>query len=150
QFHPGRFSEFLLFSPRESPRSFRNSHLTRTYSTPKLADIARSQLLDRHRHHRHLFGGLIRGVCAVCVGAQAHWLLGYTYTGLAIGKEALDLSERITHPFTLGWALVMNAILHLNRDEPELALQRIEAAEALLAEQQIGSYLNPRSYAVLR
>jgi predicted ATPase len=71
-------------------------------------------------------------------------LLGYADAGLAIGREALDLSERITHPFTFGSALVMNAMLHLDRDEPELALQRIEAAEALAAEQRIGLVLEPQ------
>ena len=38
----------------------------------------------------------------------------------------------------------MNAILHLDRDEPEMALQRIEAAEALVAEQRIGLVLEPQ------
>jgi ATP/maltotriose-dependent transcriptional regulator MalT len=38
----------------------------------------------------------------------------------------------------------MNAVLHLDREEPELALQRIEAAEALVADQRIGLVLEPR------
>ena len=77
------------------------------------------------------------------MGAQAHWLLGYPDTGLALGREALDLAERIAHPFTLGASLVMNAMLHLDRDEPELALQRIETANALVAEQRIGLVVEP-------
>ena len=56
----------------------------------------------------------------------------------------MALSERISHPFTLGAALVMNAVLHLDREEPELALQRIEASEALVADQRIGLVLGPR------
>lgn len=99
---------------------------------------------ERHRSHRLLYGGHDPGVCAGYMGAQAHWSLGYPDTGLAIGREALALSERITHPFTLGSALVMNAMLHLDRDEPELALQRIEAAEALAVEQRIGLVLEPQ------
>jgi tetratricopeptide (TPR) repeat protein len=99
---------------------------------------------ERHRHHRQLFGGHDPGVCAGYMGAQAHWLLGYADTGLAIGKEALALSERITHPFTLGATLIMSAMLHLDREEPEVALQRIEAAEALVAEQRIGLVLEPQ------
>jgi predicted ATPase len=70
-------------------------------------------------------------------------LFGYPDTGLAMGSEALVLAERIAHPFTLGASLVMNAMLHLDRDEPELALQRIEAANALAAEQRIGLVLEP-------
>jgi predicted ATPase len=56
----------------------------------------------------------------------------------------LALAERIAHPFTLGTALLMNAVLHLDRDEPEAALQRIEAAEALAEEQRIGLVLEPQ------
>jgi len=68
------------------------------------------------------------------MGAQAHWLLGHPDTGVQIGNEALALAERIAHPFTLGAALVMQAMVHLDRDEPEMALQRIEAAEVLAVE----------------
>jgi len=99
---------------------------------------------DRHRSHRLLYGGHDPGVCAGYMGAQARWLLGYPDTALAIGREAWALAERIAHPFTLGTALVMNAMLHLDRDEPELALQRIQAAEALVAEQRIGLVLEPQ------
>jgi hypothetical protein len=99
---------------------------------------------ERHRSHRLLYGGHDPGVCAGYMGAQAHWLLGYPNTGLTLGREALDLAERIAHPFTLGASLVMNAMLHLDRDEPELALQRIEAVKALVAEQRIGLVLEPQ------
>jgi hypothetical protein len=99
---------------------------------------------ERHRSHRQLYGGHDPGACALYVGAQVHWLLGQPDTGLAIGREALGLAERIAHPFTLGAALVMNAMLHLDRDEPEVTLQRIEAAEALVAEQRIGLVLEPQ------
>ena len=99
---------------------------------------------ERHRLHRQLYGGHDPGACALYMGAQAHWSLGYPDTGLAIGREALALAERIAHPFTLGTALLMNAVLHLDRDEPEVALQRIEAAEALAEEQRIGLVLEPQ------
>jgi hypothetical protein len=98
---------------------------------------------ERHRVHRHFYGGHDPGTCAHYMGAQALWLLGYPDTGLAVGREALALAERIAHPFTSGAALVMSAMLHLDRDEPDLALQRIEAAEALAAEQRIGLVLEP-------
>jgi tetratricopeptide (TPR) repeat protein len=98
---------------------------------------------ERHRHHRLLYGGHDPGVCARYMGAQAYWLLGQPDTGLAMGEEALALAERIAHPFSLGTALVMNAMLHLDRDEPEAALQRIEAAEALAAEQRLGLAIEP-------
>ncbi len=99
---------------------------------------------ERHRHHRQLYGGHDPGACAGYMGAQVYWLLGHPDTGLAIGREALALAERIAHPFTLGATLSMIAMLHLDRDEPEVALQRIEAAEALVVEQRIGLVLEPQ------
>jgi tetratricopeptide (TPR) repeat protein len=78
------------------------------------------------------------------MSGQMHWLLGYPEKGLALGGEALALAEQIGHPFSRATALVMNALLHLDRDEPELALLRLEAAEALSAEQRLGLVLEPQ------
>jgi tetratricopeptide (TPR) repeat protein len=77
------------------------------------------------------------------MSGQAHWLLGYPQKGLLIGSDALALAEQIGHPFSQATALVMNALLHLDRAEPELALQRVEAAEAVAAEQRLGLVLEP-------
>jgi predicted ATPase len=57
---------------------------------------------------------------------------------LAIGSQALALAERIAHPFSLGLALLFNGMLRLDCGELELALQRLEAAEALASEQWLG------------
>ena len=98
--------------------------------------------MNRHRHHRQLYGGHDPGACAHYVGAQAQWILGYPERALALGNEALVMSEKIAHPFSLGLALSYNAMLHLDRHEPELALQRLEAVEALVAEHRIGLVLD--------
>jgi len=63
---------------------------------------------------------------------------------LAIGSEALALAERIAHPFTLEIALMNHTMLHLDRGEPELALQRLRTAEALAAEQRLGFTHEPQ------
>jgi len=99
---------------------------------------------ERHRLHRLLYGGHDPGVCAGIIGAQAYWLLGYPEKGLAIGKEALALAKRIAHPFSLQIALLNAAILHLDRGEPELALQLLATAEALVAEQRLAFIHEPR------
>ena len=99
---------------------------------------------ERHRLHRHLYGGHDPGACACYLGAQAHWLLGYPDRSSAAGKEALALAERIAHPFSFALALQYVAMLHLERGEPELALQRIDAVEALAAEQRLGFVLEPK------
>ena len=99
---------------------------------------------ERHRAHRELYGGHDPGACARYMGAQAYWLLGHPDTGLAIGREGLALAERTAHPFTLGTTLAMNAVLHLDRDEPEMALQRIEAVEALASAQRLAFAVEPQ------
>jgi class 3 adenylate cyclase/predicted negative regulator of RcsB-dependent stress response len=98
---------------------------------------------ERHQHHRLLYGGHDPGVCARYIGAQVNWLLGYPERGLAIGNESLVLAERIAHPFSLESARVFNAMLHLDRGEPELALEGLHAAEALAAEQRLGLIIAP-------
>jgi class 3 adenylate cyclase len=98
----------------------------------------------RHGFHHRFYGGHDPGVCARYMSGQTHWLLGYPEKGLSLGGEALALAEQIGHPFSRATALVMNALLHLDRDEPELALLRLEAAEALAAEQRLGLVLEPQ------
>jgi tetratricopeptide (TPR) repeat protein len=100
--------------------------------------------LERHRSHRLLYGGHDPGACACYISAQAHWLLGYPAKALALGSEALALAEHIAHPFSLEDALLWDAILHVHRGDPETALQRLAAAEALVAEQRIGFIVEPR------
>jgi tetratricopeptide (TPR) repeat protein len=99
---------------------------------------------ERHRSHRLLYGGHDPGACAGYLGAQAHWLLGYPDKALAFASEALTLAKRIGHPFSLEDALLKDAMLHLDRGEPELALQQLEAAEALVVEQRLGFVMESR------
>lgn len=99
---------------------------------------------ERHRSHRLLYGGHDPGVCADGTGATVNWLLGYPEKALAIGSGALALAERIAHPLSLEMALFFNAQLHLDRGEPEMALKRLEAAEALVAEQRLAFLWEPR------
>jgi class 3 adenylate cyclase/predicted negative regulator of RcsB-dependent stress response/DNA polymerase III delta prime subunit len=99
---------------------------------------------ERHRLHRHLYGGHDPGACARYMGAQVYWVLGYPDKGSAGGSEALALSERIAHPFSFALALQYVSMLHLDRGEPELALQRIDEVETLAAEQRLGFVLEPQ------
>ena len=56
----------------------------------------------------------------------------------------MALAKRIAHPFSLQIALLNAAILHLDRGEPELALQLLATAEALVAEQRLAFIHEPR------
>ena len=99
---------------------------------------------ERHGFHRQLYGGHDPGTCARYFGAQARWLLGYPEQSLALGIAALELGQRIAHPFSFAIALQYQAMLHLDRREPELALQRLDAAEKIAAEQRLGFVLEPQ------
>ncbi len=99
---------------------------------------------EQYSSHRLLYGGHDPGACARYIGAQAQWLLGYPDEAVALEDEAVALSERLAHPFSFELALLWSALLRLDRGEPELALQRIDAAEALAAEQRLGFLYEPR------
>jgi len=102
-------------------------------------------LYDREKHasHRLIYGGHDPGVCAGYVGAWAEWLLGYPDKARASIAGSLALAERIAHPFTLLAALTLSSVLYLNRREPKQALNVVEAAEALAAEQRLSLMLEP-------
>lgn len=84
---------------------------------------------ERHRHHRHVYGGHDPGVCACGTGANAAWLTGHADQALQLGSQAIAIGEEIEHPFSQSMARMwtMNAV-HCAR---EYALAR-ECAEALL------------------
>jgi predicted ATPase len=99
--------------------------------------------VEKHRSHRHIYGGHDPGVCARQVGANSGWLLGYPQKGLVLAGETLDLAESIAHPFSLLVALANVAQVHLSRREPELALGLVDRAEALAAEQRLAATVQP-------
>jgi predicted ATPase/class 3 adenylate cyclase len=103
------------------------------------------RLYDPERHHllRRFYGGHDPGACAGYFGAQANWLLGYPEEALRLGRQGLALAERIKDPFSLVTASLYNAMVRVNRGEPELALQLLAAAEALAAEQRLGLVVVP-------
>jgi class 3 adenylate cyclase/tetratricopeptide (TPR) repeat protein len=97
----------------------------------------------KHADHRFIYGGHDPGACALLLGAQAEWLLGYPERALASSTDSVSLAEQIAHPFTLSLALTFCAVLHLNRREPERALRLAETAEALAEEQRLSLPLEP-------
>ena len=101
---------------------------------------------ERHSFRYQLYGGHDPGICGLSNSANANWRLGYAETGLGISRKALSLAERISHPFSLELALVQSATLHLFRREPELTLQRLRAAEDLVAQQRLAFIQEPRFF----
>ena len=100
---------------------------------------------ERHRSHRLLlWRARSRRLCAATWARMAHWLLGYPERAWRLAARQLALAERLAHPLSLEIALLFNAMLHLDRGEPELALRRLAAAEALVAEQRLAFIVEPR------
>jgi tetratricopeptide (TPR) repeat protein len=98
---------------------------------------------ERHRSHRLLYGAHDPGVCAGNMAARIDWMLGYPEKALTLSSETLALAELTGHPWSLEQALLYSAVLHLDRGEPEMALQRLEAGETLALEQRLGFFWEP-------
>jgi class 3 adenylate cyclase/predicted ATPase len=69
------------------------------------------------------------------------WVLGYPDQALKRTHEALALAQELSHPFSLAFALVWAALLHLCRREGRLVQERAEAAMALASEQEFSLLL---------
>jgi tetratricopeptide (TPR) repeat protein len=54
------------------------------------------------------------------------------------------LAERIAHPFSMALALQYTSMVHIERGEPDSALQRLEAAELLAIEQRLSFVVEPQ------
>jgi len=76
-------------------------------------------------------------------GASGEWLLGYPAKALASIDDAVVLAERLGHPFSLEVALLIAAIIHHLRREPEEALRHARRAEALAAEHRLAFMISP-------
>jgi len=98
---------------------------------------------ERHRSLALSYGGHDPGVCARQTGAWSEWLLGYPDRALASIRDAVHLAERLGHPLSLDIAYLYEAVIHLFRREPDIALQRAHAAEVLAAEQRLALNLEP-------
>jgi class 3 adenylate cyclase/predicted ATPase len=98
---------------------------------------------ERDRSHVDIYGH-DPGVCARDVGAWTGWLLGYPDKALASARDALNLAERLDHPFSLGMTLLHAAIFHQLRRDSDSSLQRLRAAEMLAAEQRLALPIDPR------
>jgi len=70
-------------------------------------------------------------------------LLGYPDRALASIRDAVRLAERLGHPLSLDIAYLYEAVIHLFRHKPDMALQRAHAAEVLAAEQRLALNLEP-------
>ena len=74
------------------------------------------------------------GVVSLSRLAWTLWWLGYPDRALARSLEAIDLAQRLPHPYSLIFALQYNAHLHVYRREAAHAKERFEAVMSLMRE----------------
>ncbi len=98
---------------------------------------------ERHRLHRHSYGGHDPGVCARMTGGQVEWLLGYPDRAAASAEEAVALAGQLAHPFTRELALDYAGFVRFNRGELELGLLHWAIAAALRAEHRLAFVIDP-------
>jgi predicted ATPase len=81
------------------------------------------------------------GVFSLAFASHTLWLRGYPDQALMRSRQALELAQHLSHPFSLALAHCYAAMLHQFRREPRLVQQQAEAAMSLCTEQGFTYYL---------
>jgi TOMM system kinase/cyclase fusion protein len=99
-------------------------------------------LYDPQQHHvlTYLFGA-DPGVFSLSYASHTLWLSGYPEQALLRSRQALELAQDLSHPFSLALAHCYAAMLHQFRREPRLVQQQAEAAMTLCTEHGFTYYL---------
>lgn len=92
-------------------------------------------LYDPQQHPRPTVNTADPRVDGLSYGAWTLWCLGYPDRALEQSQEAVGLATRLSHPFSLAYALGIAAWFHAVRREERLARERAEAVMTLSAEQ---------------
>jgi class 3 adenylate cyclase len=95
---------------------------------------------DQHRHHALVYGGHDPAVCGYGQGAVALWLLGYLDKAARSVRDGLDLAATLSHPPSLGHALMWAGIVHCLRRDVAMALDFGERLIALGNEHSLQLY----------
>jgi predicted ATPase len=75
--------------------------------------------------------GMDPGVVCLCVMAWTLWMLGFPERGLQKVQEALRLAQKLSHAYSLGYALQYSALVHQSRREARRAQEIAEATMRL-------------------
>ncbi len=82
------------------------------------------------------------GVVCLIRLALDQWLLGNGQEAARRRAESLHLAEQLAHPFTLGYALNWDSVLHCHRADASTARTQAEAAMALGGEHRMPLWLS--------
>ncbi|MBP0632870.1 BTAD domain-containing putative transcriptional regulator [Cupriavidus sp. AcVe19-1a] len=94
----------------------------------------------QHAEHASLMGGNF-GVLAAAWSAHALWFRGLADQALQRGHEALDMANRVAHPFSQALALSYLATQHALRGEHDLTLHYARRAQEIAEQYHVGYYL---------
>ena len=97
---------------------------------------------EQHRQHAFLYGGHDPGVCGLRHAAMTLWLLGYPDQALRKSQDALALAQKLSHPYSLAFALYYSAWLHQHRGERQAVQERIEATVMLATQQGFARWVS--------
>ena len=81
------------------------------------------------------------GVICLSTLARALWALGYADDAVARAHESLALAQRLSHPFSLAFALYFAAVVHQYRQEWRETQELAEALLTLSTEQRFAQRL---------
>jgi predicted ATPase len=104
--------------------------------TSMLSHAARVRVLyDPERHRGPKIWAIDPAMGALAIESQALWCLGYPDRASERGLAALSMGQTAAHPFSLCFALRYEALLRIQRREPELIAARTKALLAVAREQ---------------
>ena len=92
-------------------------------------------LYDAERHRGPKIFMTDPAMTALTFESVALWSLGYPERASERGLAALSMDQTVAHPFSLCWALCCEAVLRIQRREPELMAARTKAYLAVAREQ---------------
>jgi class 3 adenylate cyclase len=95
---------------------------------------------DQHRHHALIYGGHDPAVCGYGQGAVALWFLGYPDEAARSVRDGLDLAATLSHPPSLGHALMWAGVVHCLRRDVTMVLDFGERLIALGNEHSLQLY----------
>ncbi|MCY1253648.1 TOMM system kinase/cyclase fusion protein [compost metagenome] len=94
----------------------------------------------QHAEHASLMGGNF-GVLAAAWSAHALWFRGLADQALQRGREALEVANRVAHPFSQALALSYLATQHALRHEHGHTLHYARQAHEIAEQYHVGYYL---------
>jgi predicted ATPase len=95
---------------------------------------------EKHSSYISLFAADL-GVFCSAWAAHPLWHIGYPDLALARSREAVNLAEKLAHPYSIAIALDYAGIVHQFRREAEEAYRRAEAAINICKEHKFAYYL---------